>query len=126
MSGEAQQYTSMPVMHFHTCRLLCDMGYQKEMLEIAKEKKGELFESYTFIIACVIMAITFIYEYSIFHRSITYIAPILMLPLLMITLQREQQCHKRNFKNIMFLFIIILLVIACTRGSLCGLKFFVL
>lgn len=44
LSGEAQQYTSMPVMHFHTCRLLCDMGYQKEMLEIAKEKKGELFE----------------------------------------------------------------------------------
>ena len=45
LSGEAQQYTGIPVMHYHTCKLLCDMGYKKEVLAILKDKKGGLFET---------------------------------------------------------------------------------
>ena len=44
LSGEAQRYTAVPVMHYHTCKLLCDMGFNKEMLAILKDKKGRLFE----------------------------------------------------------------------------------
>lgn len=44
LSGEAQQYTDIPVMHYHTCKLLCDIGLKKEMLDILKDKKGKLFE----------------------------------------------------------------------------------
>lgn len=44
LSGAAQQYTAVPVMHYDTCKLLCDMGLKKEILNILKDKKGELFE----------------------------------------------------------------------------------
>lgn len=44
LSGEAQQYADMPVMHYHTCKLLCDMGFKKEMLVILKDSKSELFK----------------------------------------------------------------------------------
>ena len=44
LSGEAQQYTAELVMHYYTCKLLCDMGFKKEILNILKDKKGALFE----------------------------------------------------------------------------------
>lgn len=44
LSGEAQRYTGIPVMHYHTCKLLCDMGFKKEILAIIKDKKGSFFE----------------------------------------------------------------------------------
>ncbi len=91
-----------------------------------KKLKKDLRESSCFLIACLIIAFVFVFEFTIFHRSITYIAPIIGIPLLMITLQREQQAHKKNFKNIIFSLTVILLIVVCARGSLCGLKFFVL
>lgn len=44
LSGEAQRYTDIPVMHYHTCKLLCDMGFKKEILAIIKDKNGSFFE----------------------------------------------------------------------------------
>lgn len=44
LSGEAQRYTCIPVMHYHTCKLLCDMGFKKEILAIIENKKSSLFE----------------------------------------------------------------------------------
>ncbi len=44
LSGEAQTYSYTIVMHYHTCKLLCEMGYYQEIGEIIKDKSGEYFD----------------------------------------------------------------------------------
>lgn len=44
LSGEAQGYSYTIVMHYHTCKLLCEMGYYREIGEIIKDKNSEYFE----------------------------------------------------------------------------------
>ena len=75
-----------------------------------------------FIATCLCIALVFSFEFSIFHRTIAYIAPILCLPVIMVTRQRE--ISKRN--NDIWIILTVLLFITCARGSLCSLKFFVL
>lgn len=47
LSGEIQKYTETPVMHYHTCKLLSDMGYYEEIYEYVKSCGGQYFESLT-------------------------------------------------------------------------------
>lgn len=44
LSGEAQKYSAAPVLHYHTCKLLCGMGYYREVQEIIKDRGGPYFE----------------------------------------------------------------------------------
>ena len=44
LSGEAQTYSFTIVMHYHTCKLLCEMGYYQEISEIIKDKSGKYFD----------------------------------------------------------------------------------
>lgn len=88
--------------------------------------KKQLSENCIFFIICLMVSFVFIFEYSIFHRTITYIAPILGLPILMVALQDRERQGKVYLKNNMLLLTTILLLIVCARGSLCSLKFFVL
>lgn len=44
LSDAVKQYSYMPVMHYGTCKLLIDMGYEKEVLPIIKMKQGENFK----------------------------------------------------------------------------------
>lgn len=44
LSGEAQTYSFTPVMHYDTCKLLCEMGYYHETGDIIKDKSGKYFD----------------------------------------------------------------------------------
>lgn len=45
LSGEAQKYTDFPVMHYDTCKVLCEMGYYREIYDIVKFKDGKYFNN---------------------------------------------------------------------------------
>ena len=76
-----------------------------------------------FIMICLCVALVFSFEFSIFHRTITYITPILALPIIMIVLQDKKS---KTYGFVWFSLMVAILVISCARGSLCSLKFFVL
>lgn len=44
INGEAGKYTNIPVDHYYTCRLLCDMGYYREVGRIIADKDGSYFD----------------------------------------------------------------------------------
>ncbi len=87
-------------------------------------------------IALFVVALFVCYEFTTFHRLTTYIMPIIALPLLMTVLQSIDNKKKLghiscsgtiiNFGSGVILVSILLLFIACFRGSLCSFKFFVL
>lgn len=84
----------------------------------------KLKENRMYLLMCVITAIIYITQFSIFHRLITYIAPILAVPILVVcfSLPESQKKHR----NAVFCLSLLMLLIACFRGSLSSLKFFVL
>ncbi len=43
-NGELEKYSSIPVTSYSTCKVLCDMGYHKEVAVIIKNIDGEYFE----------------------------------------------------------------------------------
>ena len=47
LSGTLQKETEIPIMHYHTCKLLADMGYYKEIYEYVKARDGQYFNSLT-------------------------------------------------------------------------------
>lgn len=89
-----------------------------------KALKGHFRETKMFLIVCFVIAIVFCFEFSICHRTITYIAPILYLPILMVSLQNRKDKGALHWE--LLLLTGLMLFITCARGSLCGLKFFIL
>ena len=83
-----------------------------------------LTELMVFLTSCVVVAVIFIGEFSIFHRISTYIAPILAVPLLMVGFSKLRA--KVGLEKVFFLISLASLFLACSRGSLSSLKFFVL
>lgn len=81
-------------------------------------------EMQIFLLVCCGIGIVFCFEFSICHRIITYIAPILSLPILMVSLQNRKDKGVLHWE--LLLITGLMLFIACARGSLCSLKFFVL
>lgn len=88
-------------------------------------------------IALFLVAMCVCYEFTTFHRITTYIMPIISLPLLMTALQasdNNKQLGKEkssgttviSLNSLVVLISIVILFIACFRGSLCSFKFFVL
>ena len=88
---------------------------------------------------CLIVAVAFCYEYSIFTRTILHISPIICLPLLMVTLQVSDDKKRMNispilsfldirftYKTVICTLSLLLLLLSCARGDICSLKFFVL
>ena len=43
-NGDLKNYSSIPVTTYLTCKVLCDMGYYKEVAPIIKDIDGEYFE----------------------------------------------------------------------------------
>lgn len=62
------------------------------------------------------------YQYSIFHRTVTFSA-ILMMPLITHFLNMGEK-NKRDM--VIFIISMIILVLACARGDLCAYKFFLI
>lgn len=44
LDGSAQNRTSLRVMHYDTCRLLCEMGYGREIYDTVRATGGKLFD----------------------------------------------------------------------------------
>ena len=74
------------------------------------------------IICMVVIAVVFSYEYSIFHRIIVFVS---MLAVPIITMKYEME-EKDNYRIFVKLASLVLLIVSCVRGNLCGYKFFLL
>lgn len=81
----------------------------------------------TTLIWTVISLVLLPFSYSIFRRY-TIFATMTALPLVSATLQREQAVGKRNcnYYRIIWGLSLVIFVLSCIRGDLCGYKFFVL
>jgi hypothetical protein len=89
-----------------------------------------------YLILCMAIALCLCFEFSIFHRTITYILPIISLPALMTMLQSKDNVKSNDgnsvvrssvitIQNMMFILLsAMILLLSCSRGSLCSLKFF--
>lgn len=78
---------------------------------------------------CVILALVFCFEFSIFYRFGGQLAVMLSIPSLMISIDKTRGMSSKFFKGvdlqtIVLLFSCIIAVISCARGSLSSLKFF--
>lgn len=90
-------------------------------------------------VALFAIALCVCWEFTIFHRLTTYIMPIIALPLLMTALQSNDNMRKKinnrartvgeiplNLNSVVVIISVLMLLVACSRGSLSSLKFFVL
>lgn len=77
---------------------------------------------------CVGAAIAFCFIFSVFHRLVTYIAPILAIPLMLSVLREEPAVEPvgktQNRRTLIAVVSLCMLVLTCSRGSLCSFKFF--
>lgn len=102
------------------------------ILYILYKKQSRITNDYEIcLILCQIISICSVSIFSIFYRFASVIIPVLIIPTLMLTLENS----KREFLNkgksgklgpsmIMTLMSIVILVLSCTRGSMCSYKFF--
>lgn len=86
-----------------------------------KKPLPELAEIKIFSIACILISLCLCFEFTIFHRLTTYTLAIFITPLMMLFLKNS---HIKNKEFIVAIFSLLMLFIACWRGSLCSLKFF--
>lgn len=78
---------------------------------------------------CVVIALCFFFEFSIFYRFGGQLAVLFAIPSLMITLEKTRGrpsviIRNFDFRSILMLMSVVIAVISCTRGSLSSLKFF--
>ena len=108
--------------------------------KICKDKliEGNAFRLY--LLCGILLSLLFCYEFSIFHRTVIYILPIIATPFIMALLQKKDESlnynntqmskiisnNKLNFNFVLILLSFIILLLSCMRGSLSSLKFFVL
>lgn len=81
-------------------------------------------ETEIYLFLCISLACIFVMQFSIFHRIITYISPILVIPIL--AMGFSGPCIEKKQREWVFFLSVIMLLVACSRGSLSSLKFFVL
>lgn len=80
-------------------------------------------------IFCVVLAICFNFEFSIFYRFGGHLAVMFSIPTMMISMDRTSEkasifFKMSNFRTMVILLSCIVVAISCTRGSLSSLKFF--
>lgn len=77
---------------------------------------------------CALMAtveVCFCFEYSIFHRFVMF-NTIIALPVISAVIDSEREKKQALYINSLRLLTYMIFAIACTRGNLCGYKFFIL
>ena len=87
--------------------------------------KKSFFAYKIFLVITLIGAVIFSFEYTIFHRLITYVVPIIILPFLMLYLQNRSDRKDFWGKTIMIFASFGLLFVSCSQGALGALQFFV-
>ena len=71
----------------------------------------------------LIIEIAFAYEYNIFHRLVL-VSSLLIIPIIKLFNENKDQSNK-TLSNLK-LAAVLIIMIACARGNLCGYKFFLL
>lgn len=137
LSGDLYSYVWEYIIAILTCVVIvCVFSKRKNIKE---ESNIKLNVWLLYEIALFVIALCVCYEFTIFHRLTTYIMPIIVLPLLMTALQSNDNRQDKinyqarlvrgislNLNTIVIMVSILMLFVACSRGSLSSLKFFVL
>ena len=84
--------------------------------------KNTYFNIFIFVSMFFIVALVFCYQYSIFHRTITFVS-ILTMPLICFNLK---EYSSKKYEETIIGISLLVLILACTRGDLCAYKFFIL
>lgn len=84
--------------------------------------KNTYFNIFIFVSMFFIVALVFCYQYSIFHRTITFVS-ILTMPLICFNLK---EYSSKKYEETIIGISLLALILACTRGDLCAYKFFIL
>lgn len=87
-----------------------------------KEKITSNYRKYMYTI--IVGTCAFVYVYSIFQRYTVFIS-IVSIPVLMKSINTAQENKDVKYISALFTLAILILVIACVRGNLSGLKFFI-
>ena len=136
LSGDLYSYIWEYIIAILTCIVI--VGVFSKQKSIKEESNIKLNVWLLYEIALFAIALCVCWEFTIFHRLTTYIMPIIALPLLMTALQSNDNKHKTidsrmrpvgeiplNLNSCVVLLSVLMLLIACSRGSLSSLKFFV-
>ena len=100
--------------------VVCVRSLKFGFSRVETRQKNVVFNFLLFSSIFLIIAIVFLFQYSIFHRMITYVS-ILSLPLIGFALKNRSNS---SFERNIMLLSIVILFIACSRGDLCSYKFF--
>lgn len=107
--------------------MISKIEFLKNNFKTKLHNMGETYDLWKFscIISTIVLASLFV-EYNTFHRFVIFNS-ILCTPILMSLLNTKMQQSRYiyNTKNLVFVTSILMLFIACTRGNLCSLKFFI-
>ena len=99
------------------------------------EGRGLLNSWNIYSLILLIISIFMCFEFTTFHRLATYIIPIIITPILMSVMQKDEERVEINtslpiidrpitFSSCVVVISLVVLLVACARGSLSSLKFF--
>ena len=101
-----------------------------EFRRTCRDEDGLSVKKYnTSAIWCVVIALCFHFEFSIFYRFGGQLAVLLAMPTLMLTLEKNEGeassvIRGVDFRSVLMIFSCVIAALSCTRGSLSSLKFF--
>lgn len=138
LNGNLYSYVWDYIIAFIALFVLLSIILKSKKVEKQSLLKLNVFRLY--LTALLLVALCLCYEFSIFHRTVVYVLPIISLPLLLTILQTNDNkqssdtlCCGRaisdlpiTFNSMIIVVSAVLLLLSCARGSLCSLKFFVL
>ena len=133
LGGDGYSYLWEYVLSILACFVMLAVLLKRR--NIVEKSKLKLNVWILYEVALFFVALVVCYEFTTFHRLTTYIMPIIALPLLMTVLQSiDDKKHAKisfnggviNFGSAVMLVSVVLLFVACFRGSICSFKFFVL
>ncbi len=101
--------------------LLCLISFRKKYPTVWRSEAISL----RYLIPLLVGEILFINTYSIFHRYIT-VCMIVSIPFILSYLNCEEVSRKKNSRSFIVLMALLILILSCVRGNLCGYKFFLL
>lgn len=137
LSGNMYSYVWDYIVGIITCFIILYVIAKYKTIKNDGVIKLNVFWIYLLVV--FVSAICFCYEFSIFHRTVVYLLPIICLPFIMALLQKQDNIReKEGFSrlrsasgvvihfNTMLIFVsTLLLLLSCARGSLSSFKFFV-
>lgn len=107
--------------------LMVELWVLRGVRRMERQEQEEYFGMRRFLLVCVLTALAFCFEFSVFYRFVNCIGSILTAPLLMAVLQDKERKGEGGMAYAGVTGVsVCLLFLSCCRGSLCSIKFFTL